>query len=76
LAGAVERVASFRYVGLGHVTAADALLAASAAARAREGRRLAREARCSAPAKTSTTDRASAVAERCPDAGEQREVAA
>jgi hypothetical protein len=76
LAGAVERVASFRYVGLGHVTAADALLAASAAARAREGRRLAREARCWAPAKTSTTDRASAAAERCPDAGEQREVAA
>jgi hypothetical protein len=46
LAGAVERVASFRYVGMGHLTAADALLAASAAARAREGRRLAREERC------------------------------
>jgi hypothetical protein len=40
-----ERIASFRYVGRGHVTAADALLAASAAARARENRRLAREER-------------------------------
>ena len=40
---AVERVASFRYVGQGHLTAADELLAASAAARAREHRRLARE---------------------------------
>jgi hypothetical protein len=40
-----ERIASFRYVGQGHVTAADALLAASAAARARENRRLAREQR-------------------------------
>jgi hypothetical protein len=40
-----ERVASFRYVGRGHVTAADALLAASAAARARENRRIAREER-------------------------------
>jgi len=41
----VERSASFRYVGQGHLTAADALLAASAAARAREERRAAREAR-------------------------------
>jgi hypothetical protein len=40
-----ERDASFRYVGQGHLTAADAFLAASAAARAREGRRLAREER-------------------------------
>jgi hypothetical protein len=40
-----ERIASFRYVGRGHVTAADALLAASAAARARENRRIAREER-------------------------------
>jgi hypothetical protein len=45
LAGAAERSASFRYVGIGHLTAADALLAASAAARAREHRRLAREER-------------------------------
>jgi hypothetical protein len=37
-----ERMASFRYVGQGHLTAADALLAASAAARAREGRAAAR----------------------------------
>jgi hypothetical protein len=40
-----ERIASFRYVGRGHLTAADALLAASAAARARENRRIAREER-------------------------------
>jgi hypothetical protein len=45
LAEAAERVASFRYVGIGHLTAADALLASSAAARAREHRRLAREER-------------------------------
>src|SRR5512144_1029833 len=35
LAGASERVASFRYLGRGHLTAVDAYLAASAAARAR-----------------------------------------
>jgi hypothetical protein len=45
LVSAAERVASFRYVGQGHITAADAFLAASAAARAREHRSLAREAR-------------------------------
>ena len=45
LAGAVERVAKFRYAGLGHLTAADAFLASSAAARARERRRIAREER-------------------------------
>ena len=44
LAGTVERVASFRYAGQGHVTAADELLARSAEARAREQRRAAREA--------------------------------
>jgi hypothetical protein len=43
LAGAIERVASFGFDGIGHLTAADALLASSAAARAREHRRLARE---------------------------------
>jgi hypothetical protein len=45
LAEAEERVSSFRFVGQGHITAADAFLAASAAARAREYRQLAREAR-------------------------------
>jgi hypothetical protein len=40
-----ERFASFRYAGVGHLTAADEFLAASAAARAREHRRLAREER-------------------------------
>ena len=49
LAGAAERVASFRFDGIGHLTAADALLAASAAARAREQRRAAREALCDHP---------------------------
>jgi hypothetical protein len=49
LAGAVERVASFRYVGQGHLTAADALLASSAAARARDQRSAAREALCDHP---------------------------
>ena len=44
-----DRVASFRYVGQGHITAADAFLAASAAARAREQRRAAREALCDHP---------------------------
>ena len=42
LAHATARVASFRYVGVGHLTAADAHLAASAVARAREQRRAAR----------------------------------
>jgi hypothetical protein len=45
LAGGGGRRASFRFVGQGHVTAADAYLAAAAAARAREHRRLAREHR-------------------------------
>jgi hypothetical protein len=44
-----ERVARFRYVGQGHLTAADAFLAASAADRAREQRRVAREALCDQP---------------------------
>ena len=43
-AAAEERIATFRYVGQGHLTSADALLAASAAARAREQRLAAREA--------------------------------
>jgi hypothetical protein len=43
IAGATERVSSLRYAGLGHLTAADAFLAASAAARAREQRKAARE---------------------------------
>jgi hypothetical protein len=42
-ATAETRVASFEFAGAGHVTAADAFLAASAASRAREHRRLARE---------------------------------
>jgi hypothetical protein len=44
LAAASERIAIFRYLGQGHLTAADAFLAASAAARAREQRLAAREA--------------------------------
>jgi hypothetical protein len=42
---AQTRIATFTYAGQGHITAADELLAASAAARAREQRRAAREAR-------------------------------
>jgi hypothetical protein len=44
IAGASKRIASFRYVGHGHLTTADAFLAASAAVRAREQRLAAREA--------------------------------
>jgi hypothetical protein len=40
---AEDRVSRFEFVGVGHLTAADAFLAAQAAARAREHRRLARE---------------------------------
>jgi len=48
-ATAETRVAAFEFVGAGHVTAADAFLAASAAARAREQRRLGREECCGEP---------------------------
>jgi len=41
-----ERVTTFEFVGVGHLTTADAVLAAQAAARARENRELAREALC------------------------------
>jgi hypothetical protein len=40
-----QRVTNFKFVGIGHLTAGDAFLAASAAARAREQRWAAREAR-------------------------------
>jgi glutathione S-transferase len=49
LAVAPERIAQLRYVGQGHITAADAFLAASAAARAREERQAAREAFANQP---------------------------
>jgi hypothetical protein len=39
-----ERITAFELVGVGHITTADAYLAAQAAARARENRQLAREA--------------------------------
>jgi hypothetical protein len=41
---AEQRVTAFEFVGVGHLTTADAYLAAQAAARAREHRELAREA--------------------------------
>jgi hypothetical protein len=41
-----ERLTAFEFVGVGHLTTADAWLAAQAAARARENRELAREALC------------------------------
>ena len=44
-----ERTVRLACVGIGHVTAADAYLAASAAARAREHRQLAREECCGEP---------------------------
>jgi hypothetical protein len=47
-----ERVSSFRYVGVGHITAADRFLALSAAARAREERQAARDARWDEPTTT------------------------
>jgi hypothetical protein len=51
-----ERIANFRYVGWGHLTTADAFLAASAAARAREHRRAAREALAIAAIDQHTTE--------------------
>jgi hypothetical protein len=71
-----ERVASFRYVGQGHLTTADAYLAASAAARARDKRQAALDALRSAPILTTTRDFAGAEDEPCSDAGARREVAA
>jgi hypothetical protein len=41
-----ERITAVEFVGVGHLTTADAWLAAQAAARARENRELAREALC------------------------------
>ena len=41
-----QRITRFEFVGIGHLTTADAYLAAQAAARAREHRELAREALC------------------------------
>jgi hypothetical protein len=61
LAEAVERTACFEVVGVGHVTAADAHLAASAAARARERRRVGREECCDQPS-TATRRRRRATA--------------
>jgi hypothetical protein len=69
LAGAVDRVASFRYVGRGHLTAADALLAASAAARAREERRATREALAVAGSQEHTNRREGDADRSCPHEG-------
>jgi hypothetical protein len=49
LADAGERIVILRYAGQCHITTADEFLAASAAARARERRRAAREALCDQP---------------------------
>jgi hypothetical protein len=48
-----RRVTRFEFVGIGHLTTADAYLAAQAAARAREHRQLAREALCDHYSRTS-----------------------
>jgi hypothetical protein len=64
-----QRITAFEFVGVGHLTTADAYLAAQAAARAREHRQLAREAledhhhhrqqgRCGAPQDEPTATRA------------------
>jgi hypothetical protein len=42
--GPEQRITAFEFVGVGHLTTADAYLASQAAARAREHRELAREA--------------------------------
>ena len=60
LAGAAERTASFQFAGMGHVTAADAFLATSAAARARAQRQAAREALAIGASNNHTTDREAA----------------
>jgi hypothetical protein len=72
LAGASERVASFRFVGQGHFTAAEAYLADSAAARAREGRRLAREARWTALAEQRGTTQEAGPRSACASGSEGR----
>jgi hypothetical protein len=54
LVAAAERIASFTCVGVGHLTAADAYLAASEAARARERRRIGREECCGEPGRART----------------------
>ena len=68
-----ERIASFQYVGQGHLTAADAVLAASAAARAREERQAAREALGSVAIRTTKSDFEGADDRRCPVMGAGRE---
>ena len=67
------RIASFRYVGQGHLTSADALLAASAAARAHEARRLGREEADSPRGTWNAIGRLVAVDESCPEAADGRE---
>jgi dGTP triphosphohydrolase len=52
---ATERIRTFTFAGVGHLTTADAYLAAQAAARAREHRQLAREALYDHPNRTRWT---------------------
>jgi hypothetical protein len=61
------RISALRYVGQGHLTAADALLAASAAARAREQRRAARESLEMAAIDDHRTGGRTHADRRCPD---------
>jgi hypothetical protein len=60
------RISSLRYAGQGHFTTADALLAASAANRAREQRRAAREERIFARRASMSIDEPRAGDEGCP----------
>jgi hypothetical protein len=68
-----QRIASFRYVGQGHLTSADALLAASAAARAHEARRLGREEADSPRGTWNAIGPLVAVDESCQEAADRRE---
>jgi hypothetical protein len=63
-----QRIAAFEFIGVGHLTTADAYLAAQAAARAREHRELAREALAEHHNRTRQERRAAPHGESMPDA--------
>jgi Replication initiator protein, pSAM2 len=67
--GPTLRISSLHYAGQGHFTAADELLARSAANRAREHKRLAREEFGAVPTTTITRDRDGAADGGCADRG-------
>jgi hypothetical protein len=65
---ATERIGTFTFAGVEHLTTADAYLAAQAAARAREHRQLAREALYDHPNRTAWTRAAPAAPDNVRDA--------